>query len=140
MRLGLIALAATGLFAAAAHAGDGRGLYNYERPISGLDPALPCSQLRGYIQHVKMDLSLIRSDSSVTAGRPLNSDTSGAHSGDNWSNVQWAPGNGSSNAGYYEPDTTTGSYDTRRDDDAEDNARRSLDYLIGLRATCTADS
>ena len=136
-RLVLIALAA-GLLPVAAHAGDPRGIYNYERPISGLDPALPCSQLKGYIQHVKMDLSLIRSNRSLVGGGPVNTDTSAAHSGDNWSDVHDASGSGARAAGYYAPDYSGPSRDP--DEAVEDNARQSLDYLNGLKATCTADS
>ncbi len=136
-RLVLIALAA-GLLPVAAHAGDIRGIYNYERPISGLDPALPCSQLKGYIQHVKMDLSIIRSNRTIVGGGPINTDTSAAHSGDNWSDVHNADGSTSNGAGYYATDYRGPSRDP--DEAVEDNARLSLDYLNGLKSTCTADS
>ncbi|MEI9904351.1 MAG: hypothetical protein WDN06_10530 [Asticcacaulis sp.] len=54
----------------------------YDTVLSGLDPAMPCSQVDKAIHWVKLDMSLMQNNSGYGSG-PRNTDTTGPHSGDN---------------------------------------------------------
>lgn len=141
---GMVAISLAAVAGSAA-AGAVRYPISYDTVLSGLDPAMSCSQVDKAIHWVKLDMSLMQTGQATFGrdnGRPeiYNTDTQNPHSGDNREVITR---DGSNDGGLYGDTNHHGdagsdlSRGGRHQDNSYANARADYIYLRGLLSTCT---